>query len=121
MRFPKHNYIRSQTLMRNAREIACQHCGADDGTVCGAHANWGGGRGRSIKADDNLIASLCHSCHMQIDQGKDLTKEERQQIWQKAHRKTVQRLVMLNLWPHDVPVPDLRDFYEKERGGGYAD
>jgi hypothetical protein len=114
MRFPKHKYIRSLTLLRNAREIACQHCGTDDGTVVAAHTNFGGGKGRSIKADDNLIASLCHRCHMELDQGSKLSKEERQSIWQVAHRKTVQRLVMLHLWPHDVPVPDLQKFYEQE-------
>jgi hypothetical protein len=51
---------------------------------------------------------------MELDQGSKLSKEERQSIWQVAHRKTVQRLVMLHLWPHDVPVPDLQKFYEQE-------
>jgi len=115
MRFPKHQYIRSTTLLRNAREIACQHCGADDGTVVAAHTNFGGGKGRSIKADDNLIASLCYRCHMEIDQGSNLSKEERQILWQKAHRKTVQRLVMLHLWPHNIAVPDLKNYFEQER------
>jgi hypothetical protein len=51
--FPKHNYIRSKKLLENARKIPCQHCLADDGTVVAAHTNWGGGKGRGIKADDN--------------------------------------------------------------------
>jgi hypothetical protein len=106
MRFPKHQYIRSQTLLRHAREIPCQYCGADDGTVVAAHTNWQGGKGRGIKADDNLIASLCHSCHMEIDQGKGLTKEERQKIWLYAHKKTVGKLHLLGLWPVDVPLPE---------------
>ena len=80
MRYPKHDYIRSKELMRNAREIPCQHCGADDGTVCGAHTNWGGGKGKSVKADDNLIASLCFDCHAELDQGKTLDKEQRKLI-----------------------------------------
>jgi hypothetical protein len=106
MRFPKHQYIRSQTLLRNARELPCQYCGADDGTVVAAHANWGGGRGRGIKADDNLIASLCHACHMEIDQGKGLTKEERQKIWLYAHKETVRKLHGYGLWPNNVPLPE---------------
>jgi hypothetical protein len=106
MRFPKHQYIRSQTLLRNARELPCQYCGADDGTVVAAHANWGGGRGRGIKADDNLIASLCHACHMEIDQGKGLTKEERQKIWLYAHKETVRKLQIYGLWPENVPLPE---------------
>ena len=106
MKFPKHQYIRSQTLLRNAREIPCQYCGADDGTVVAAHTNWQGGKGRGIKADDNLIASLCHHCHMEIDQGKGLTKEERQKIWLYAHKETVRKLQLYGLWPTDVPLPE---------------
>ena len=106
MRFPKHQYIRSQTLLRNAREIPCQYCGSDDGTVVAAHTNWQGGKGRGIKADDNLIASLCNQCHMEIDQGKGLTKEERQKIWLYAHKETVRKLQLHGLWPTDVPLPE---------------
>ena len=106
MRFPKHQYVRSQTLLRNAREIPCQYCGSDDGTVVAAHTNWQGGKGRGIKADDNLIASLCNQCHMEIDQGKGLTKEERQKIWLYAHKETVRKLQLHGLWPTDVPLPE---------------
>ncbi len=106
MRFPKHQYIRSQTLLRNAREIPCQYCGVDDGTVIAAHTNWQGGKGRGIKADDNLIASLCYQCHAEIDQGKGLTKEERQKIWLYAHKETVRKLQGYGLWPNDVPLPE---------------
>ena len=104
MQYPKHKYVRSITLLRNAREIPCQHCGADDGTVVAAHANWGGGRGRSIKADDNLIASLCFLCHAELDQGKHLSKDERQAMWLDAHIKTVRKLTRLGLWPDKVPI-----------------
>ena len=106
MRFPKHQYIRSLKLLQNAREIPCQYCGSDDGTVVAAHTNWQGGKGRGIKADDNLIASLCNQCHMEIDQGKGLTKEERQKIWLYAHKETVRKLQLYGLWPNDVPLPE---------------
>ena len=105
MRFPKHQYIRSQTLLRNAREIPCQYCGADDGTVVAAHTNWGGGKGRGIKADDNLVAALCLKCHYEIDQGAHLSKDERKDMWQKAHERTINNLVESNQWPKDVPIP----------------
>lgn len=105
MMFPKHDYVRSKELLRNAREIPCQHCGADDGTVVAAHTNWGHGKGRGIKADDNMIASLCFHCHSQIDQGSGLSKEERKKIWGDAHDKTVEKLSKLGLWPKDVPKP----------------
>ena len=106
MRFPKHQYIRSTNLLRNAREIPCQHCGADDGTVVAAHTNWQGGKGRGIRADDNLISSLCYLCHMEIDQGSKLDKSERQKIWLAAHKQTVRKLQEYGLWPNDVPLPE---------------
>ena len=105
LKFPKHEYIRSKRLLENARLIPCQHCGADDGTVVAAHTNWGGGKGRSIKADDNLIASLCYSCHSQLDQGSDLSKAERMAMWFDAHYLTVHALKIHGLWPDDVPLP----------------
>lgn len=105
MMFPKHNYIRSKKLLENARLIPCQHCESDDGTVVAAHTNWGSGRGRSIKADDNMIASLCFQCHSQLDQGSKMTKAERIEMWEDAHRLTVTILTMRGLWPKDVPLP----------------
>jgi hypothetical protein len=54
-----------------------------------AHTNWGGGKGRGIKATDLLIASLCFRCHYNLDQGASLSKSERQAMWQAAHEKTI--------------------------------
>lgn len=105
MKFPKHNYIRSKKLLEAARQIPCQHCLADDGTVVAAHTNWGGGKGRGIKADDNLIASLCFSCHSQLDQGSSMTKAERMAMWEAAHKNTINQLILFGLWPDDVPNP----------------
>ena len=105
MMFPKHNYVRSKKLLENARLIPCQCCLADDGTVVAAHTNWGGGKGRGIKADDNQIASLCFSCHTELDQGKWMTKMERMGMWRTAHERTVWLLNEMGLWPKDVPQP----------------
>lgn len=73
--------------------------------VQAAHSNWGGGKGRGVKADDNLVAALCLKCHYDIDQGAHMTKDERQEMWHKAHIKTVQLLVARGEWPVDVPLP----------------
>jgi hypothetical protein len=106
---PKHDYVRSPALMRAYRLIPCQHCGAEDGTVCGAHANWADfGKGRGIKADDNRCASLCAACHSMLDSGSILGRAERMAMWFTAHVKTVNELVRRGLWPSAVPVPDLR-------------
>lgn len=107
MRFPKFHYVRSEKLLVACRALACQHCGQDDGTVVAAHSNEAAhGKGRSIKASDIYVASLCYRCHMALDQGSRMTKEERQTVWLKAHLKTVAQLIKRGLWPPNIPQPD---------------
>jgi len=67
---------------------------------------WRAGAAASVKADDNLIAALCLRCHYEIDQGKTLDKQERQEMWAAAHRRTVDKLVALDLWPSNIKIPD---------------
>lgn len=102
--FQKHQYIRSPKLLKAVAELDCQSCGSGFGSQA-AHTNWGGGKGRGIKADDNLVAALCQSCHYEIDQGKNLTKKQRQELWLKAHHRTVKILLETNKWASNVPVP----------------
>ena len=102
--FQKHQYVRSQKLLKLVASLDCQSCGSSY-YVQAAHSNWGGGKGRGIKADDNLVAALCMACHYEIDQGKNLTKEERQEKWGKAHKLTVQTLLERSMWPDNVPLP----------------
>ena len=102
---PKTQYIRSAKLMQAYRKIPCQHCGIDDGTVCGAHSNQAKhGKGRGIKASDIYCASLCHACHMAVDQGRSMSRQERETVWANAHRKTIQALVALGLWNLEIPM-----------------
>jgi hypothetical protein len=83
------NY-RNKKLLEVVRESPCQHCGTEDGTVCAAHANTAAaGKGMGIKAHDYMIAALCFRCHMSLDQGKDMTKDERVEMWQNAHNGTL--------------------------------
>jgi hypothetical protein len=77
----------------------------DDGTVIAAHTNWGSGKGRGIKADDNMIASLCFNCHSKLDQGNKMNKVERMAMWFNAQYLTVHILRLRGLWPDDVPLP----------------
>ena len=102
--FKKHNYVRSKKLLKLVAGLDCQACGSGQ-MVQAAHTNWGGGKGRGVKADDNLVAALCLKCHYEIDQGKDMSKEERQEMWQQAHMATVKKLYIQGLWPVDVPIP----------------
>jgi hypothetical protein len=102
--FQKHSYVRSKKLLKLVAGLDCQACGSNQ-MVQAAHTNWGGGKGRGIKADDNLVAALCLKCHYEIDQGKDMSKEERQELWEQAHIATVKKLYIQGLWPVDVPIP----------------
>lgn len=103
----KHAYIRSPKLLAAVRKLPCQHCTWPVG-VEASHSNQGcHGKGRSIKADDNRIAALCHDCHTAVDQGSKLSRAERLTVWNSAHVKTVQALLAAGTWPDGVPVPDI--------------
>ena len=81
---------RNRKLLDAASELPCQHCGVSDGTVVAAHSNQlRDGKGRGIKAHDYRIASLCFRCHAELDQGSKMSKQERVEMWDEAHRKTV--------------------------------
>jgi hypothetical protein len=105
MLFNKRSYIRNKTLLKNVCTLDCQLCGSWR-SVQASHANWGGGKGMGIKADDNLIAALCQDCHAGIDHGNKLSKGDRQKAWLIAHKRTVCALIEDGKWPHNVPVPD---------------
>ena len=106
MSFAKFQYIRSPALLKACREIACTNCGRQDGTVCAAHSNQAvHGKGRSIKASDVFVASLCHACHSALDQGAAMNRAQREKLWDACHRQTVHELVRLDLWPVKVMVP----------------
>lgn len=104
--FPKQTYIRNQKLLKLVANLDCQCCGMDNG-VQAAHSNWAewGGKGKSLKASDEFVAALCLKCHYEIDQGAHLSKDERKDMWLKAHQRTVNKLVENNQWPKDVPIP----------------
>jgi ferredoxin len=81
---------RNRKLLDVIRQSPCQACGRADGTIVAAHSNQlRDGKGRGIKAHDYRIAALCHSCHSEIDQGAKLSKAERIETWEEAHRKTI--------------------------------
>ena len=81
---------RNKKLLEIVRECPCQHCGRQDGTVVAAHSNQlRDGKGRGIKAYDYRISALCFTCHSDLDQGNRLSREERLELWEEAHRKTI--------------------------------
>lgn len=81
---------RNANLLKAVKDCPCQQCGIQDGTVVAAHSNQlRDGKGRGIKAHDYRIAALCYRCHMELDQGHQLTRLERLNIWEEAHRATI--------------------------------
>lgn len=80
---------RNRQLLNLANGAPCMSCGAQDGTVVAAHANWSDfGKGMSHKASDAAVAFLCFRCHSEIDQGAKLSKDERRSKWVEAAVKT---------------------------------
>ena len=82
---------RNPKLLKAVASLSCQECGKE-GTQA-AHANWSwSGKGMGIKAHDMYVAALCPECHFILDQGKDLAKWEREEMWLRAWRKTIYEL-----------------------------
>jgi hypothetical protein len=63
----------------------CVLCGAWGTQV--AHRNEGKGMG--LKVDDSATAALCISCHHSIDNGNQLSRDERRQLMDRAIVLTV--------------------------------
>jgi len=104
---PKFAYIRSPKLLKACRDLPCQRCGKEDGTVVAAHSNQlKHGKGRGIKASDVFVASLCHSCHHLLDQGSEFDAEAKRLLWTSAHVRTIEQLTRLGKWPAGVPIPE---------------
>ena len=62
----------------------------NDSSTIAAHSNQlRDGKGRGIKAHDFRVAYLCFTCHYNLDQGNKLNKQERIEMWDEAHRKTI--------------------------------
>ena len=84
---------RNKKLLELARQIPCTLCEIEDGTIVAAHSNQQkDGKGTGTKSADYRIASLCYKCHMELDQGRSLTKSQRLELWEQAHRKTIGEL-----------------------------
>lgn len=82
---------RNKKLLEACRQLNCQNCGRWSDTVCAAHRNEG--KGMAVKVSDALIAALCHECHYQLDNGKELSRDERRDMWNRAYINTIKNLI----------------------------
>lgn len=80
---------RNRKLLDAVRDAPCGVCGSESPSDP-AHSNQQRhGKGTGIKAADCFVAAMCHACHMQCDQGKALSKEERKDMWFGAFEATL--------------------------------
>ncbi|MEL0577035.1 hypothetical protein AACK17_00590 [Pectobacterium punjabense] len=89
-----------KTIYRSKKWLAavgtierCVLCGTWGTQV--AHRNEGKGIG--IKTDDCATAAICVHCHTKIDNGKDLTRDERRQMMDRAIVLTIIQITRLGL------------------------
>jgi len=83
--------------------LPCQRCGAHGVQV--AHSNQiRDGKGKGIKAYPWRVAALCPKCHTEIDSGSKLSKQERRDEWEAAHRATIGELFARGLVRPRAPL-----------------
>jgi len=71
--------------------LPCQLCGSHGVQV--SHSNQSrDGKGMSLKSYPWRIAAICPACHVEIDSGKNLSRQERIERWEEAHRSTMGEL-----------------------------
>jgi hypothetical protein len=90
------HYFRDRALLDLAYQLNCtlKLPGCEGTTGEPAHSNQSKhGKGGSLKAHDCFFAAACRTCHIQIDQGNKMTREEKFDAWDRAHVRT-----MLELW-----------------------
>ena len=91
--------LRSDKHRRLVAFIPCHECGLE-GQSQAAHANYSKGMG--IKACDSQIFPMCHACHQWLDQGGELTREERRNYERRAVDGTRRLLRALGKWISEV-------------------
>ena len=85
---------RNKKLLELLRQLPCQNCGIENGTIVACHSNQSKhGKGMGMKAPDSLVCALCSTCHYELDNGRKQSKGERRHLWDQAYIKTMQYLI----------------------------
>jgi hypothetical protein len=79
----------TERLWKHIRTLPCARCWREGGTEVSHSNQLIDGKGKSIKSYPWRVAALCHECHAMIDQGRDMSKTERMEAWNSAHRATL--------------------------------
>jgi hypothetical protein len=90
------NY-RNQSLLDLCHRLTCQvriEGVCDGGPGEASHSNLSEhGHGTALKSHDCFVAAACRSCHREIDQGRRLTRAQKQLYWRIGFDRT-----MLEFW-----------------------
>lgn len=86
-------------LYGHVASLSCQRpgCGISGRTQVTHSNQQRDGKGMGIKVYPWRVAALCAECHQEIDHGNALSKAERRELWDEAHRKTIGQLFELGL------------------------
>lgn len=79
-------------LFKHVAGLPCARCWKEGRTQVSHSNQMVDGKGRSIKSYPWRVAALCVECHTMIDSGPDMSKTERREAWDSAHRWTVGEL-----------------------------
>jgi len=95
MSLQKYKYVRSKKARRSARDEECTmnspNCNHDSRTTVLCHSNsQKHGKGTSIKASDEHSFYGCSGCNLWFD-SMSAPKEEKERLYQKAHKRTQER------------------------------
>lgn len=87
MQHPKQTTFRSASWLRAVASLG--YC-----TVCRTHtptqaAHRNKGKGLGLKVHDCWTASICPSCHSELDQGASYTRDQRREIMDEAILVTI--------------------------------
>jgi len=93
MMFPKDKPYRNENLRRAVASLPCQNCGLEGSTQASHSNQLSDGRGIGHKTSDALTCALCVKCHYEIDYGTKWGREEKKEIWNAAHRRTMRALI----------------------------
>ncbi len=90
--------IQKQKPYRSKRWLHAVH-DVEQCVLCGAHgvqaAHRNVGKGMGMKVDDSLCAALCPTCHHEIDNAPNLTREQRRAMMDDAICRTLAQLTRM--------------------------
>lgn len=85
-----HGNLRDRPLLDTVYGFSCHLrfscCEGPDATCEPCHSNQAKhGKGGAMKAHDCFVVPGCRSCHVELDQGRTMSKDEKREAWDAAY------------------------------------